>query len=311
MENETNSFYPPKPFLEKEKEQQGHLAVTVFSLVLFALSFILFFDEQIVFLVELIAVLFVHEMGHYLMMKHYKYEHVRMLFIPFMGAFVHGKKEKYSQKQSALVVLAGPIPGIILATAMWLLGIQFEQAWMIDVSLMAYFLNVVNLFPLQPLDGGKLLSILFFEKLELFQIVFTFISSLALIGIGYFTDVYLLIIIGFAMGIQVRSMHRKYLIHKTIQEKEAIYIVTYEELTDKDYHIIKREVMEQTPGIQKFVELSMDENSDLIVASEVKNVLVNPMSLDLTTAHKIVVFVLWSAAIFAPAYFVYLHYSAL
>lgn len=61
MDNDFNSLYPPKPFLEKEPIRQGHIAVTVFSLLLFALSFLVFFDDQIGFLIELIAVLLIHE----------------------------------------------------------------------------------------------------------------------------------------------------------------------------------------------------------------------------------------------------------
>ena len=124
MDNDYNSLYPPKPFLEKEPMRQGHIAVTVFSLMLFALSFLLFFDSQITFLIELIAVLIIHEGGHYGFMKLYGYENVRMLFLPLMGAFVHGHKESYRQRESLMVVLAGPFPGIILGVAFLILGFQ-------------------------------------------------------------------------------------------------------------------------------------------------------------------------------------------
>lgn len=110
MENEFNSLYPPKPFLEKEEQRQGHIAVTIFSIVLFAMTFLLFFGQQIVFLIELMAVLIIHEMGHFLMMKRFGYKNVRMLFVPLMGAFVHGSKDEYRQKESILVILAGPLP---------------------------------------------------------------------------------------------------------------------------------------------------------------------------------------------------------
>ncbi|MCC6700297.1 MAG: site-2 protease family protein [Fluviicola sp.] len=300
MEDNINSFYPPKPFLEKEEKQKGHLAVTVFSLMLFALSFVLFFGEDFRFLIEIIGVLIVHELGHFLMMKRFKYENVRMLFVPFMGAFVHGSKEKYRQRQSLLVVLAGPLPGIMFGTAAWLVGMHYEISWMIEVALIAFFLNVINLIPLQPLDGGRILNILFFEKIELFQVVFAFTSSLALIGLGFYLDLYIMMVIGFLMGFQVRSMHRRYLIHKSLKEQEVGFQSTYDDLSDKAYHEIKNEVMEHTPGLRKFRDVADEEDFSKLVASEVKNILLPPMLLDLGIVSKIIALIIWISALAGP-----------
>ena len=91
------SLYPEKPHIEKVKVE-SNWGLTAFSIVLFAGTFLLVFSDQLTFLLLLIVVLFVHEFGHYLAMKSFGYENVRMLFIPLMGAFVQGSKEKYSQK---------------------------------------------------------------------------------------------------------------------------------------------------------------------------------------------------------------------
>ena len=151
MDNEFNSLYPPKPFLEKEPVRQGHIAVTVFSLLLFALSFLLFFDNQLIFLIELLAVLIIHEGGHYLFMKLYRYENVRMLFVPLMGAFVHGNKDSYRQRESLMVVLAGPFPGIIIGVALWLTGFHYQIHWMVESAMILFAVNILNLLPILPL----------------------------------------------------------------------------------------------------------------------------------------------------------------
>ena len=95
-------FFPEKPVLV-EKKTKARLDVTVFSMVLFVASFVWFFKDSFLFVLGLLIVLSIHELGHFLMMKMYKYENVKMLFVPFMGAFVQGKKEKYSQKESFVV----------------------------------------------------------------------------------------------------------------------------------------------------------------------------------------------------------------
>lgn len=302
MDNDFNSLYPPKPFLEKEPVRQGHIAVTVFSLMLFALSFLLFFDNQFGFLLELIGVLILHEGGHYLFMKWYGYENVRMLFLPLMGAFVHGHKESYRQRQSLMVVMAGPFPGIIIGIALWLLGFQYEQAWMVESAMILFAVNILNLLPILPLDGGRMLSILFFERIELFQVIFSFISSMALIAIGYFTGFYIILVFGFLMGFQVRSLHRRYLIHKGLKEDEVNFNSTYDNLSDRSYHFVKNQVLEHTPGLRRFVENMEGEDTKTVVANEVKNMLVPPMDQDLNGLMKGIVIIAWILAIFGPIY---------
>jgi Zn-dependent protease len=302
MDNNLNSLYPPKPFLEKEPIRQGHIAVTVFSILLFALSFLLFFDDQFIFLIEMIAVLVIHEGGHYLFMKLYKYENVRMLFVPLMGAFVHGHKDSYRQRQSLVVVMAGPFPGIIIGIALWLLGMNYQVHWMIETALLLFAVNILNLLPVLPLDGGRMLSILFFEKIELFQVVFSFISSLVLIGIGYFMDWYVIMIFGFLMGFQVRSLHRRYLIHKGLKEDEVNFNSTYDNLSDRSYYFVKNHVLEHTPGLRRFVENMEGEDTKTVVANEVKNMLVPPMEQDITFLMKTVILIAWILAVFGPVY---------
>ena len=93
---ENYDIYPSKPHIEKVKIE-SNWGLTAFSLVLFVGVFLLLFKYEINFVLFLILVLFIHEMGHFTFMKLFNYENVRMLFIPLMGAFVQGSKEKYSQ----------------------------------------------------------------------------------------------------------------------------------------------------------------------------------------------------------------------
>lgn len=306
MENEFDSLYPPKPFLEKEEQRPGHIAVTVFSMVLFAVTFLFFFDNQIWFVAELIGVLLFHELGHYFMMKRFKYQHVRMLFIPLMGAFVHGKKDSYKQKESILVILAGPLPGIALATVLLMVGKNTGQDWMLQTALISFVLNVINLIPILPMDGGRLLNALFFQRMELFQVVFAFLSSLALIAIGFFFDSYLVMIFGFLMGIQVRSRHRRYLVHKSLRDSQVEYTTTYEKLTDRAYHFIRKEVLEHTPGLRRFIENTDESESAPIVAGEVNNILEPPQEKDASLFFIAFVTLVWLASIIAPIFLIYL-----
>ena len=108
-----NDFYPEKPELI-EKVSKKNTRNTIFSLLLFIITFSMIGSSDYTFIFYLVSVLVIHELGHFLFMKKFGYTNVKMLFIPLMGAFVEGKKEEYHQKESLIVLLAGPIPGIIL-----------------------------------------------------------------------------------------------------------------------------------------------------------------------------------------------------
>jgi len=147
-------MYPEKPRLETKKNKKSDgFGMTIFSIILFVSSMLWLFSDSLLFILLLVFVLLFHELGHYSFMRLYKYENVRMLFIPLMGAFVQGMKEKYSQLQSFLVIMAGPIPGLALGILFFILAQNYQSDWMMTISLLFIFLNGINLLPLDPLDG--------------------------------------------------------------------------------------------------------------------------------------------------------------
>ena len=80
---------------------------------------------------------------------------------------MQGKKKIYSQTQSALVLLAGPVPGILIGFVLLEYGITENIFWVIQLGVLFVLLNVINLLPLDPLDGGQLIKLMFFGNQEL------------------------------------------------------------------------------------------------------------------------------------------------
>lgn len=298
---EFEDYYPEKPQLI-EKERKGGLALTVFSMLLFAFSFMLLFDDNYYFVLLLVVVVGIHEMGHFTFMKIFKYKHVKMLFVPLMGAFVQGKKDVYSQKQSSIVLLAGPIPGIILGVACLLLSESLELPILIQAGILFLFLNILNLVPLDPLDGGQLVRVLFFEKQELFQLIFALISSVAMIGIGFWMGSFILMAFGFLLGFRVRSMQKLYLIHRDLDEDGIKYKSTYKDLTNRQFSLIKSKIMENTPGLKTFADNAPEEKVNEMLATQVDNILIAPSDKDASVFFKIGVLLVWAGAIAATVW---------
>ena len=122
-----------------------------------ALSFGLSFDWAV--LPGLLAVLLFHELGHLAAMRLSGYRDLQVFFLPFMGAAVSGHPEQPSAGKELFVLLAGPVPGLLLGLA-GLLWLPTESGWLRDTAWFAVFLNAFNLLPFHPLDGGKVFELL-------------------------------------------------------------------------------------------------------------------------------------------------------
>lgn len=293
-------FHPQKPDLI-ETESKTSWPATIFSIVLFILVFMFMFSNEINFILALVLVLLIHELGHFFMMKIFGYKNVRMLFIPLMGAFVHGKKDEYSLKESLLVVGAGPFPGVIIGFLMMLFSQHLHSTHMFQGGLLFFILNIINLAPLDPLDGGQLVKLIFSKNHEKFLMIFSFISSILIIAIGFFLNSILLMLFGFFMGFRVRALQKNYYLHQDMKEDEIPFITSYKELSNKDFWRIKHIILERTPTLKKYIEISEDEEEvNLLLASQVNSVLITPVKDDASFFLKFSTIILWAFSLISP-----------
>lgn len=107
--------------------------------------------------VGFVVLLFIHEMGHYLTAKHLKLDVSVPIFIPFMGAFVSMKESK-DVITEAKTSIGGPILGSIGALFCFLLYFVLHQNVWLAIAYTGFVLNLFNLIPIHPLDGGRTVS---------------------------------------------------------------------------------------------------------------------------------------------------------
>lgn len=295
-------FYPQKPELI-ERESKTNWAATVFSIALFILAFLFLFSNEINFILALVVVLIIHEMGHFSMMKLFNYKNVRMLFIPLMGAFVHGKKEKYSQKEGLIVVSAGPFPGVIIGFLLMIFSQHLNSPITFQIGALFFILNIINLIPLDPLDGGQLFKLLVNKNQERFLMIFSFVSSLLIIGVGFLLNSFILMIFGFLMGLRVRALQKNLELHKDMVDDEIPFVTTYKELTNKDFWKIKQIILERTPTLAKYIQQADIEEINSILASQVNSVLITPVKPDAGFILKSFIIILWILALISPLFF--------
>jgi len=106
--------------------------------------------------VGLVLLIFVHEMGHVIEARRQGLPVTAPLFIPFMGAFIQMKRMPQDAWHEALNGIAGPILGSIGAAAVWAVGAAYDSRPLVALAYLGFFLNLFNLVPFLPLDGGRI-----------------------------------------------------------------------------------------------------------------------------------------------------------
>jgi Zn-dependent protease len=107
-----------------------------------------------------VGLLFVHEMGHYLAARQCGLNVGAPTFIPFVGAWITLKDQPHDAEIEAYVAMAGPLVGSIGALATYLAGRQLGSDLLLAIAYAGLFLNLFNLLPLSPLDGGRITAII-------------------------------------------------------------------------------------------------------------------------------------------------------
>jgi len=130
----------------------------------------------------IIATLFVHELGHYFAMRCFGYRDLRMFFLPLFGAEVSGRHHNVAGWKKAVVSLMGPVPGIFLGAGLAVAALVVGNSVMAKVALLVVGLNVFNLLPVLPLDGGWFWNAILFCRHRYLEAGFKVIAGLALIG---------------------------------------------------------------------------------------------------------------------------------
>ena len=107
------------------------------------------------FAVGFVLLLFVHELGHVIQLRREGIEASAPLFIPFLGAVVGARSLGDDAAAEARVGLAGPVLGTLGAAAVAVAGWQLDSDLLLALAFTGFFLNLFNLLPVTPLDGGR------------------------------------------------------------------------------------------------------------------------------------------------------------
>jgi Zn-dependent protease len=110
------------------------------------------------FALGFVLLLLVHELGHVLEAKRQGLPVSAPMFIPFLGALITLKQLPDNAWAEAKVAIAGPILGGLGTAVVWGLGEYYDSDLLVALAFTGFFLNLFNLAPISPLDGGRVVA---------------------------------------------------------------------------------------------------------------------------------------------------------
>lgn len=167
----------------KKKSISTKILTLVISLFVFAGAGLL--NHNPLNLALIVLVLLIHELGHWVGMKMFKYNDVQMFFIPGFGAAVSGTERTPCARQKAIVSLLGPIPGILIGIICIVAYVFIKHPLLGVAADMFLLINSFNLLPITPLDGGRFVEAILFTRHPRAEVGFKLLAALVLGYLAY------------------------------------------------------------------------------------------------------------------------------
>lgn len=107
-----------------------------------------------------VMLLLIHEMGHYIAARQRGIDCGLPTFIPFVGAWVALKDVPHDVETEAYIGFGGPLAGTAASLACYFWARSVDSNLLLALSYSGCMLNLVNLIPIAPLDGGRITAII-------------------------------------------------------------------------------------------------------------------------------------------------------
>jgi Zn-dependent protease len=290
--------YPPKPVVAEQKKNA--LVRSLMSLLVYAMLFYFLFEQNIAYIAAIMVVIIVHELGHFLCMKIFNYTNVKIFIVPLLGAFTSGKKQEVSQWQLSLIIMAGPLPGIIIGTIIFYLNLDLHSDTLKMLAISFLYINLLNCLPFYPLDGGRLVETLFFRQNQIIRLVFGIISIIALGYLALFNPIMFIVPVLVALELYNEYRHQK--IRSYLDHEKINYHLSYEQLPDRNYWLIRDCLIFSFPKKYAGVQPGVYQYSvaEPLILQHVNSVLQTNIQNDMSLLKKLLILLVYIASFIVP-----------
>lgn len=216
----------------------GWTLLAVSALLFYAIGAWLWSPQSALLLLFVVGL---HESGHWLAMRFFGYRQVRVLFLPLFGGVTIGEAQQSSARERAWVALAGPLPGLILASLLSLSGLAQSHPWLSLLTVQLLLLNLFNLLPILPLDGGQILQNLLPRQNTALTLAFNLLSLALIILLARVLHSQLILILAWLPVQNLLALGRERRLHNRWQAlpapaNEAAAMLQALELIQREKH---------------------------------------------------------------------------
>jgi Zn-dependent protease len=215
------------------------------------------------FAIGLVLLIFIHELGHVLAAKRKGLPVTAPVFIPFLGAMINMKKNPRDAATEAYMALGGPLLGSVGAFVTWLIALYTEHPLMYSLAYVGFFINLINLIPIHPLDGGRIAT-----AVSRWLWLVGLIGGLVLI---FYLQSIILIIVWLMFAWDLYKKYVKFRKHGESRAALAIFDVAAAPLLEQGYFI---------PGPEHKRELAFTTYSDLADERQIVHVFWESLQFD-------------------------------
>jgi Zn-dependent protease len=164
------------------------------------------------FALGFVVLLFIHEMGHVIQLRREGIKASAPMFVPFLGAAVMMKSMPDDALAEARVGLAGPVLGTAGAAVCLAIAEAMNSDLLRALAYVAFFLNLINLIPVVPFDGGRAMAAM--------APAFWFVGLAAMVALFFITANPFLLIFVLLGGMETK---RRWKARKTRSLEQAAY----------------------------------------------------------------------------------------
>ncbi len=133
-----------------------NILLSAASALLSLVIYVVFFGPSIG--IGIVVLLFVHEMGHFVVIRAKGLPAHLPVFIPLIGAYVAMPRLPRTVRDEAEIALAGPLAGALGGLACIGLYRITGDLLFLPLAQLSFVLNLLNLLPITPLDGGRIVG---------------------------------------------------------------------------------------------------------------------------------------------------------
>lgn len=231
---------------DADKKQGNPWTLLIISAALFAAAGALLWDFT--FLILIAVAIFIHELGHLAAMKLYRYKNLKMMFLPFLGGVATGRSDEQNAYKIAVISLFGPLVGILSAYAAFAGWVLTQEPMFMTYAYVAAFINLFNLLPIMPLDGGHVVNETLFSRFPKVELLFKVFAIIVLGVLIWYFHLWLLGLVVLFLALSLTMSFKLADIARQLRVQKGFSVG---ELTEEKVQIIREAVTLIQPGIEE------------------------------------------------------------